>query len=320
MPRNVNDDYPIEIEFPDIGPYRTGNTGVEWITTFEAAEPGPHVMISALVHGNEVCGALTLDWLFKQDVRPCRGKLSLAFMNVAAYLSFDTAKPMASRLLDQDFNRVWQSGSLDGAARSRELERARAVRPIVEQVDLLLDLHSMQHTQPPLMMAGPLKKGRDLAHRIGVPEWIVTDRGHAEGTRMRDYGGFGNADSPKNALLYEAGQHWEAEAGPRSIDVALRFLRETKTVDPGFGASVLAARPSPGPQKTIEVVQAVTVETEGFAFVDDYRGMETIAAAGTVIARDGNREIRTPHDDCVLIMPSRRLETDKTAVRLGKFL
>ena len=38
-----------------------------------------------------------------------------------------------------------------------------------------------------------------------------------------------------------------------------------------------------------------------------------------MIATDGEREIRTPYDDCVPIMPSRRLARGQTAVRLGRF-
>ncbi len=311
-------DTPIELELPDIMPYKAGNSGVEWITSFDSGRPGPHVMLSALVHGNEVCGAIALDWLFREAVRPLRGRLSLAFMNVAAYLSFDAGEPTASRFLDQDFNRVWQAASLDGDLKSRELTRARAVRPLVETVDLLLDLHSMQHKTPALMLSGPLDKGRALARALGVPGWIVADRGHAEGTRLRDYGGFADPASPKNALLLEAGQHWEAAAGPRAIEAALRFLHAVEAVDPAFGAGFLADRPAPGPQRSIEVTHAITVETEAFAFAGDFRGMEIIEAAGSLIARDGAREIVTPHDDCVLIMPSRRLQVGKTAVRLGR--
>jgi hypothetical protein len=44
-----------------------------------------------------------------------------------------------------------------------------------------------------------------------------------------------------------------------------------------------------------------------------------IPRAGTVIAYDAGKEIRTPYDDCVLIMPTRRLVRGQTAVRLGRF-
>jgi hypothetical protein len=48
--------------------------------------------------------------------------------------------------------------------------------------------------------------------------------------------------------------------------------------------------------------------------------MMSIARRGTLIARDGEREIRTPHDGCVLIMPTRRPRKGETAVRLGRYV
>ena len=43
------------------------------------------------------------------------------------------------------------------------------------------------------------------------------------------------------------------------------------------------------------------------------------AKVGTVIAKDGGREIRTPYDNCVLVMPTRRITKGQTAVRLGRY-
>src|SRR5207248_6322837 len=96
--------YTVELVPPDIEPYRAGNTGIEYVTTFEAKEPGPHVVVTALTHGNEICGAIALDRLFRAEVRPRRGRLSLAFNNVAAYHEFDPRYPIASRYVDEDFN------------------------------------------------------------------------------------------------------------------------------------------------------------------------------------------------------------------------
>ena len=47
--------------------------------------------------------------------------------------------------------------------------------------------------------------------------------------------------------------------------------------------------------------------------------MELIAQAGTLIAYDGDEEVRTPYDACVLIMPSRRLRKGESAVRYGRY-
>jgi len=38
-----------------------------------------------------------------------------------------------------------------------------------------------------------------------------------------------------------------------------------------------------------------------------------------VIAQDGAREIRTPHDDCLLVMPTPIAPRGHTAVRLARF-
>ncbi len=64
----------------------------------------------------------------------------------------------------------------------------------------------------------------------------------------------------------------------------------------------------------------VTAATAGFAFVQPYRGGEIIRRRNTLIAVDGATEIRTPHDDCLLVMPSLRPSRGHTAVRLAKLV
>jgi|SRR5579864_765058 len=311
------DTYAIEITPPDIAPYRKGNTGIDYITTFDSGKPGPHVFVNALTHGNEICGAIAVDRLFKLGVRPHLGKLSLGFTNAAAFQTFDPRNPTASRFIDEDINRVWDEPTLDGSRKSAELARARQLRPFIDTVDLLLDIHSMQHATEALMLAGLTEKSLELAHRVGAPRLIVRDKGHAAGRRMRDYGGFGDPESPKAALLIECGQHWEQAAAEVAHDVTWRFLAATGVLAP-IEAQRQMTRP-PVEQRVVTVTQAVTIESDRFEFLTDYRGLEVIPRQGTVIARDGGREIKTPYDNCVLIMPSRRLTRGGTAVRLGRF-
>ena len=311
--------YPVRLAPPDISPYRVGNRGVDYVTTFDSGRPGPHVMVSAVVHGNELSGALALDFLFQSGIRPLIGKLTLGFLNVGAFLTFDSEEPEASRFIDEDFNRVWDVEVLDGARSSAELRRAREIRPIIDEIDYLLDLHSMQHPTVPLMLCGPTEKGRKLARGLGYPSHVMSDEGHAAGRRLRDYGAFGDETSPKNALLIECGQHWD----PASVDVAkeatIRFLAHFGTIAPEAAAAQIDGAPVP-PQTVVEVTDAITIATEDFRFAADYIGMEIIEQAETVIAWDGEQPISTPYDRCVLIMPSRRLTVGQTAVRLGRIV
>ena len=313
--------YRVELTPPDIEPYRQGNTGIDYVTTFTAAEPGPHVLVCALTHGNEICGALALDKLLRAGIRPRSGRLTLAFNNVAAYRAFDPRYPIASRYIDEDFNRLWRPDTLDGPRQSVELERARVLRPVVDSADFLLDLHSMQYATAPLMLAGLLPRSCELARLVGIPELIMCDAGHAAGPRMRDYGGFGDPASRNTALLIECGQHWERRSAQVATDVMLRFLIALEIVSPddvtALGEDDFDAHPR---QRVIEVTEAVTIAGNGFEFASDFRGLEVLEKKGSLIGRDGDREVRTPYDNCVLIMPSRRLVRGQTAVRLGRFV
>lgn len=310
-------DYPVELTAPDTSAYKDGNTGIDYITTFDSGKPGPHVMVNAVTHGNEICGAVVVDFLFREKVKPTRGRLTLGFANYQAFLNFDPRHPAMSRYVDEDFNRLWSPDVLDGDRNSAELSRAREMRPFIDTVDLLLDIHSMQTRTPALMLAGPLGKGRELAAAVGVPEFVVSDEGHAAGKRLRDYGGFGEPGGAKNALLVECGQHWERSSADVAMQTTLRFLAHCGIADPDFLAAHLA--PDPPPQKFIAVTEAVTIETDDFSFEEEFVGMEVIAKAGTVIAHDDGKPVTTPYDDCVLIMPSRRMTPGQTAVRLGRF-
>ncbi|MDR3410564.1 MAG: M14 family metallopeptidase [Formivibrio sp.] len=309
--------YPIEVAFPDLARWQAGNTGIDHVFTFDSGRPGPHVMINALTHGNEVCGAIVLDELLQRGIRPLRGKLTLAFANVAAYRRFNPADPDRARFIDEDFNRIWSESVLNGPRDSSELRRARALRQLIDSVDYLLDLHSMHESCAPLLLSGPCDKGIDFARQLGFPANIIVDAGHAQGCRLRDYADFGNSASPKNALLVECGQHWERSAVVVARQVTARFLHMLEVISQEHLHDWIA-RPIEG-QQIIRVTDAVVADSLKFHFVENFRGLETFPYAGTLIATDGPREIRTPYDNCILVMPSlRQLAPGVTVVRFGK--
>jgi predicted deacylase len=311
--------YQIEISPPDITPYRNSDTGVDYVHVMDSGRPGSDVMVQALTHGNEFCGAIALDFLFKQKVRPAKGKLTLAFANVAAFARFDFDDPDRSRYVDEDYNRVWADGVLGGSRDSAELRRARELRPFVDAADYLLDLHSMHEPCRPIMVCGMLDKGAEFARRVGVPADLLIDTGHPAGMRMRDRGGFGDPASAKNALLIECGQHWEKSSVDVAIDTTLRFLKTTGVVDAGWVDSRLRMTP-PAKQRVVRVTEPVVANSMDFKFGDTWKGLQVIEKAGTVVATDGDKTWRTPYDRCVLVMPSlAHLKPGTTMVRLGRY-
>jgi succinylglutamate desuccinylase len=303
----------VRLPTPDLAPWRAGNTGIPGVWRMAAAEPGPHLLLTCLVHGNEISGALVLARWLRDGIRPRRGTLTLAFANLAAFDRFDPADPTASRFIDEDLNRVWAPELLAGSRRSVELDRARALLPAVAQADVLLDLHSMLWPSDPLILAGGAPAARELGRMVGSPPLVVSDQGHAGGLRMIDHPRFAEAG---RALLVEGGPHWQPETLAQLEDTAARLLRRLGMAEEG--AQLPPERPAP-PPRLARVTRTITAQSAEFVFLRGFRGGEIIASRNTVIALDGEAEVRTPHDDCLLVMPSPRVMRGHTAVRLARF-
>ncbi len=318
---------PIELQAPDIARWASGNTGTPYIWSFDSGRQGPHVMVQALTHGNEICGALALDWLLDRQTHwhVPQGRLTIAFGNIEAFSRWDPRDPDRSRYVDEDFNRVWADDALLGARDSIELRRARELRPFVDAADLLLDLHSMHEACKPLMVCGATGRGGDkgaaLARRLAVPEVLLIDTGHPAGLRMIERGAFGDPDDARTALLIECGQHWERGAEAVALDTLLRFLGHCGALPAAFVRQHLQriGRLPPARQQLVRVTEAVVARSLDFRFVREFKGLQVIAQAGEAIATDGDETIRAPHDQTVLVMPSTtHLKVGTTMVRLGR--
>jgi predicted deacylase len=310
-------EFKVRICRPDISPWVAGNTGIAGVTTMDSHLAGPHVALLSLMHGNELAGAIVLDQLLRAGITPTRGKLSFGFVNLAAFDRFDPLRPTASRFIDEDMNRVWDETILNGPRHSIELARAREVRSFIDSVDILLDLHSMLWPSEALILCGVPDKGRALAKAIGTPSLVVADHGHVNGRRLIDYPRFSRPETPYTGCLVEAGQHWEQTTVDTMLASVAGLLRHVDVVGPD------APLPPPATlalvARVATVTTAVTAMTSNFAFVKTYRGGDIISRRDTLIAMDGETEIRTPHDDCLLVMPSLRPSRGHTAVRLGRF-
>jgi hypothetical protein len=312
-----------DLPAPDISAWRAGNTGTEGVWRFDSGQPGRHVMISALVHGNELCGAWALKGLLEAGLRPQRGSLTLAFCNLEAFGRFDTADHDASRFTDEDLNRQWIDARIDDGS-TRERRRAAALRPFVAQADWLLDIHSMHEPSAPLLLTGVQPRNLQLARALAAPEHIVVDAGHKDGVRMRDYGRFGLPDAEagdSRSLLIECGFHGDPASRAVAQDQCARFLAAADVVDAGELARVLPGwRLADAPRQwALEVTGPVVAKSSAFRFTEPFTGLEVIAKAGTVIGDNDGEPVVTPYDDCVLVMPStRQARAGVTVVRFAR--
>ena len=301
---------------PDLYRYRQGTVVAPYTLCFESNIPGPTVAITALIHGNEYAGAVALDRLAKALDGVSMGRLYLCFAHHEAYGQYDPERPLASRYLQRDMNRVWDDDLAQNGDASWEAGRARELLPIIEECDFLLDLHTMVRPGPPLAIIGPAARHRDLAMAMGMPDWLVIDPGHASGRRLTDYRRFRDDNQYASAILLECGGHQETSSIKAAEHACWRFLNALHLADLPKG---MAPEEPTTAQQLVRTTHTLTPsDSTPFSFSRPFQGLELLPEGGTLVAMDGEREIRTPYENCVLLMPSILPHPDDTALRFGR--
>lgn len=295
----MSDTSPIEVIQGDLSAYRQGNTGIDYVHRFESGKPGPHVLINALTHGNEICGMVAARHLLDTRVRPKIGTLTVSFAHVEAYNAFDVGKPFDNRQIVHNLNRIWSDEWLDGPQDSPELRRARELRPAVIAADHILDIHSTSQPVVPFWVYPSYARNAEAALAIGRPSvHLAMPVGLGSGTPLIQHGAHGTVAGQGVALVVECGQHFLKASADLATAAAVDFLAFFGLVD---AAPVNAA---PEPQRRFELLQTLMVKTANFAFTRPLIGFETFAK-GELIGTDGADEIRAPCDDCTIFMPTR---------------
>lgn len=302
----------LEVLPRDLSAYRCGNVGVDYVHRFDSGRPGPHLLVNALTHGNELCGMVAATELLDAGVRPRIGTLTVSFANVAAYESFDRKDPYASRLLVHNLNRIWSPEWLDGPEDSPELRRARELRPVVAAADHLLDIHSTSQDVEPFWVYPGHARNAEVALGVGRPAvHLVMPSGLGSGVPLIQYGKFGTERGPGCALVVECGGHFLRTSSELAVATAHAFLAH-------FGLIEQVAEPQPpaAPQR-FELMRTYVVKTPQFRFAKPVVGFE-VFAKDELIATDGTEELRAPCDGCTILMPARAPVVGREGVYLTR--
>lgn len=309
-------DAPIELLPRDLSAWQQGNCGVDYVHRLDSGQQGPELVIQALTHGNEICGANALLWLLENNIRPLKGALTLIFANVDAYKTFDPQRPFASRCLDEDMNRIWLPARLT-CPNSRETQRAVALLPFVENADSLLDLHSTTFAVPPMLIYPQTSSNRDFADQLGLPfPHLLYDLGsYHPGILISEHEQHTDGGV---SLVAECGQHFAKATTAQALAVTLRFIALHGMLDPAVELPAWGYQPDHCTGH-YRIDRVLTAQSEQFRFAEPVRGFEQYNK-GELIATDDQELIAAPFDNCTLIMPARVPVAGEEVVTLAERL
>jgi predicted deacylase len=301
-----------------VKPARHGRFHFESVN-FSAPRPGPRLIVTGAVHGNETCGTVAIRRVL-DELR--QGRLALVageatFVPVANPLAYALGQRQGERNLNR---RLVPTGE----PRDFEDRVANWLCPLLARHDVLLDLHSFQSAGEPFVMLGPLDNAgalepfahaaqeQALAVRLGVRRvvdgWLST---YAQGVQRRidahggpgaqanagadldpDYG-IGTTEHMRRCggwgLTLECGQHADAHAPEVAYRAILNTLAHLGMID----------APPPAPAPSVEALSLRDVVDKAHAedrFARPWVSFDALRAGDLIGTRHDGTPVRAPAD------------------------
>lgn len=263
------------------------------VRTFTGAATGPHLLTLGAIHGNEKCGTEAISRLMAEldagIVALTAGTLTCAAIcNPEAYRA-------DVRYVEQNLNRIITPHAQPSCT---EEQRANEVITLIDNCDILLDLHSYSAGVKPFLF---LDKEDDVhrayAAALGIPEWVA-----GWNDAYAAMGDLNNGDTvsyahskDKIATLVECGIHTDPAGGGvgyRALRAALAHFGMTEPYQLNTG------------KPAISRLSSIVAKDRAGDFTRDWQHLDAVKS-GDVVARyaDGE-EVRAPHDG-VIILPGR---------------
>jgi uncharacterized protein len=290
---------------------------------FAATAPGPRLIVTGAVHGNETCGTVAirrvLDDLEQGRIAIAAGQVT--FVPVTNPLAYERGQRQGDRNLNRKL-------APTGEPREFEDHVANWLCPLLARHEVLLDLHSFHTAGEPFAMVGPednagtLEPFRHaaleeaLAVRLGVRRivdgWLGTYATGVERRRARhaheglapldlhaDYG-VGTTEYMRRVggwgFTLECGQHDDPQAPQVAYRAILNTLAHLRLID----APPPAAAPDVEALRLFEVVDKAHEDdrfSRAWASFDAVRAGEVIGTRhdGTVVKADADGRIVFPN-------------------------
>lgn len=283
---------------------------------FIGLRPGPKLIVTGAVHGNEPCGPAAI----RRAIEECRTGRIRILRGEVTFLPVTNPKAFRQKTRegDRNLNRDLRERPLPGDYEDRI---GNPICALLRQHDALLDIHSFRQEGEPFVFFGPADNRGALEPfaraeeemalasclgvstgihgwldnyarllgiraRLPVPKLNVTE-GYGTTEFMRFCGGY--------AVTLECGSHDDPAAADIGYAAIRNTLAQLQLVD--------APRPAPALRDVIEMVEVLLCETEGDRAEAGWRTGDAVKA-GAVLARRADGGTVTAPRDGYIIFPN----------------
>jgi succinylglutamate desuccinylase len=237
-----------------------------WELRSKRPSEGPRVGVIGALHGNETGGLRAIERVLADAegfaARMQHGTLLLIHGNPLA-----TAQGRRFSDGGTDINRLFSYGFVTDLARAAwtyEHHRALALRPLITELDALIDLHSASQPTLPFAICDGTPRGIELARRTGCH---VTYGWDGPGMLMEHVSIGSLVARGRPALSVECGQHAHPETPDSAFRILTRFLGALGVTDHETAAT-------PGP--SYRLFARVVKPTHEFTLAREFSSFDSL--------------------------------------------
>jgi len=259
---------------------------------FVSPNNGPKLIVLGAVHGNEPKGTEAIMRICS-DLETGRLLLlrgAVTFVPIANPEAYQANK----RFLEEDLNRVFRKTE---APASYEAHIANELTTLVDQADVLLDMHTTSAPGPSCVFIDyPTDANKALASVVGAKYALLNWPELYEGDKNFD--SFDTTryayEAGKDGIIVETGQHEEPEAADRAYEVILRVLHHLGST--AEAPSILDTGFTP-----IRMTALYQKKHEDDRFMERWDHLEPIPKDTVIAVRADGTEISVSVDSVMLL-------------------
>lgn len=299
-------------------------------TCFAGLAPGPRLLVTGAVHGNEPCGPLAI----RRAIAACQSGEIAIRRGLVTFVPVCNPKAHAqnTREGDRNLNRDLREKPVPLDFEDRIGNRLCG---LIRQHEVLLDIHSFKGEGPPFVFFGPENNTGPLepfthadaelafAARLGVAliihgwlgtyEKTIALRNRLDLPKLGVTEGFGTTEFMRFSGGYGATLECGRHDDPKGPDVGYRAILSTLAL---LGI-IDAPKPEPTARRIIHMNEVILCEREGDRLEGNWTTADPVRTGDIVARRADGRAVTAPFDG-MIIFPNPAAKPGEGICYLGR--
>lgn len=255
--------------------------GISGAIDIDSKITGPKVGILCMTHGNEPCGLSVAEYILN-DMDLKKGSVRIILQNIKAGKNYFLSKKSNTnnRFVDINLNRL---PALRKKDHKYEIKRARELKKLYKDCDVLIDLHSTSQKSKPMCISFDTTP-KNMVQCVSVPTVIIGIEKIQKGKPVMFI-----APNRTKKIAFECGSHTEKQSFGRAIKYTSEILSYLNMIN---------KKPIKNKRQKHFFVKSSLILKNSFTLIKRFKNFEEIKK-GQVVAENESGEVLVSRENLI---------------------